>query len=301
MPEEGIALRDKSEFMRQEELLEIAATFVKLGIKKIRLTGGEPLIKKNFASILHELSKLPVELAITTNAVLLDQYIADLKKANVKKLNISLDSLQEKRFNKISRRNSFKRIWKNIHLAIEEGFTVKLNVVLIKDFNSDEIIDFIQLSQHTQIDIRFIEFMPFSGNEWDWSKKVSYQTIRTIAENHFGINNIQSEIAPTNSTSKNFRITGYKGDFGIISTLTNPFCDTCNRIRLTADGKVKNCLFSSDEADILTALRNGKAIEPLIQQIIKSKKETRAGIESFTEENGAIIFKKNRSMTTIGG
>lgn len=301
MPEEGILLRDKAEFMSQEELFLIANEFVKLGIKKIRLTGGEPLLKKNFSEIINHLSKLPVELTITTNAVLLDRYIEDLKKAGIKKLNISLDSLQEDRFNQISRRNDFKRIRQNIDLAVEANFDVKLNIVLMKDINEDEIIDFVQLSKNQPINIRFIEFMPFNGNQWDWSKKISEAKILTRIETHFGKEEIESEELEANSTSKNFRIKGYQGNFGVISSVTNPFCDTCNRIRLTADGKIKNCLFSGDETDLLSAVRNGEEIESLIRNAISNKKEARAGIESFEGESNKLMFDQNRSMTTIGG
>ncbi|NOQ74347.1 MAG: GTP 3',8-cyclase MoaA [Crocinitomix sp.] len=301
MPEEGVQLRDKSEFMTQEELLHITKLFVSMGIKKIRLTGGEPLIKKNFSSIIQELSALPVELTLTTNAVLLDRFITDLKAANVQKLNISLDSLNEARFNAISRRKDFKKIMANINLAVKEGFDVKLNVVLMKGVNDAEIIDFIQLSKNQKINIRFIEFMPFNGNEWDWSTTVSYQSIMAQVNQHFGEENLVTETAKPNSTSKNFRIKGYQGDFGIISTITNPFCDTCNRIRLTADGRIKNCLFSATETDLLSALRKGEEIAPLIRQNILKKQEKRAGIDSFESEAGKEIFSQNRSMTTIGG
>lgn len=301
MPEEGIQLRDKAEFMTQEELLLITRQFVKMGIKKIRLTGGEPLIKKNFSAIIKELSQIPVELTLTTNAVILDRFIADLKTANVQKLNISLDSLNEARFNAISRRNNFKKILSNIFLAVNNGFDVKLNVVLMKGVNDDEIIDFIQLSHHNKINIRFIEFMPFNGNEWDWSNTVSFQSIMDSVEQYFGKEMILTETASPNSTSKNFRIKDYKGDFGIISTITNPFCDSCNRIRLTADGRIKNCLFSSNETDILSALRNGDDIAPLIRQSVLKKHAKRAGIDSFESEAGKEIFSQNRSMTTIGG
>ena len=301
MPEEGIELRDKAEFMSQEELFSIAKTFVALGVKKIRLTGGEPLIKKNFAAIIKDLSSLPVELTMTTNAVLLDKYINELKDAGIWKLNISLDSLIPERFNKISRRKDFDRIRKNIDLAVKEGFDVKLNVVLMKGENDDEIIDFIKLGKKDAVNIRFIEFMPFAGNQWDWSKKVSFDSIMAVIHDEFGENQTLLEPVPPNSTSKNYRIHGFKANFGIISTLTNPFCDSCNRIRLTADGKIKNCLFSSAETDILGALREGKPIQELIQSSIWSKKEKRAGIQSFENESGADIFKQNRSMTTIGG
>ncbi len=301
MPEEGIELRDRAEFMSQEELLQIAEKFVSFGIKKIRLTGGEPLIKKNFSGILSDLSQLPVELAITTNAALLDKYIDDLKKAKLNRINISLDSLNEARFNRISRRKDFKRIRENINLAIREGFIVKLNVVLMKNENEEEIDDFIRLTEHDPIGIRFIEFMPFQGNRWDWSRKVSFDQIMLSAENTFGKSNIKQLKGHRNDTAKNFQVRDHKGNFGIISTLTNPFCDGCNRIRLTADGKLKNCLFSSDETDLLNALRLKEPIDQLIIDNINRKKLNRAGINSFESNDGKDIFSGNRSMISIGG
>ena len=301
MPAEGIALRERSEFMSQEEMIAIVGRFVNFGVDKIRLTGGEPLIKKNFSAILNELSKFPVDLAITTNGVLLDQYIDDLKKAGLNKINISLDSLQEEKFNRISRRFDFKRIMENIQLTIAENFNVKINVVLMQDENIDEIVDFILFTKDKEIEVRFIEFMPFNGNEWDWSKTVSSKTIQNKISEHFGLNEIETLPLPPNSTTRNYKIKGFKGQYGIISSVTNPFCDSCNRIRLTADGKVKNCLFSNHELNLLEAYRHNENIDPIIQQIIHAKKEKRAGIDSFESESAALIYNANRSMTTIGG
>lgn len=298
MPEEGIQLRDKKEFMSQEETILLAKTFVDLGVTKIRLTGGEPLIKKNFREILHELAKLPVELSITTNGILLDVYFDDLKEAGVKALNISLDSLQEDKVNRISRRNYFDRIQKNIDEALARNFKVKLNCVLMKDENDDEIIDFIELTKEKNIGIRFIEFMPFDGNQWNWSKTVSYKSILEKVKSQYGEIGIEPAHEGPNSTSRNFRIKNYTGDFGIISSVTNPFCDTCNRIRLTADGKIKNCLFSGEETDLLTAIRNGENPIPMIQQSVFGKHKERAGLKEF--DNVDFTFD-NRSMIRIGG
>ena len=190
MPEDGIVLRDRIEFMSQEETIFLAKTFVSLGINKIRLTGGEPLIKKNFKEILFELSKLQVELAITTNGILLDQYWNELKAAKLNSLNISLDSLREERVDAITRRKYFKRIIENIDAAIQKNFDVKLNCVLMKAINDDEILDFIQLAEKKKIGIRFIEFMPFDGNKWDMSKTVSFATVMKIAGEFYGEENI---------------------------------------------------------------------------------------------------------------
>jgi molybdenum cofactor biosynthesis protein A len=296
MPEGGIALRDKAEFMRQEELFQIVDEFVSLGVKKIRLTGGEPLIKKDFAEILQYLSKLKVDLHITTNGILLDKYWDELEQADIKGINISIDSLQKERFNSISRRDYFDRVRGNIDKAIDKGFNVKLNVVLMKGVNDDEIIKFIEFGKTKKVIIRFIEFMPFDGNEWDRSKTVDYSHILKTAEAHFG------ELTPldleANFTSRNFQVPDFEGSFGIISSISNPFCDSCNRIRLTADGKIKNCLFSNQETDLLSALRNKEAIQPLILSSISKKAKSRAGLKSFDDENFTF---KNRSMTAIGG
>ncbi len=301
MPEEGIPLRDKKEFMSSEDVLLMAKTFVDLGVNKIRLTGGEPLIKKDAPNIIRQLGALPVELTLTTNAVNADSFISVFKEAGIKSLNVSIDSLKPEIFNQISRRNFADKIISNINLLLDEGFKIKLNVVLIKGINDSEIIDFIKFTEHRNVEIRFIEFMPFDGNNWNWDKKVSFDEIISISNKHFGTSQIESLPLEVNHTSKNFRIKGYQGSFGIISTLTNPFCDSCNRIRLTADGKIKNCLFSNDEIDLLSLHRKGFDVRPYIIDSIYNKKKARAGIDSFSDENAVDVFSKNRSMTTIGG
>ena len=301
MPEEGVPLRDKKEFMSSEEVLLMAKTFVDLGVNKIRLTGGEPLIKKDAPNIIRQLGALPVELTLTTNAVNADSFISVFKEAGIKSLNVSIDSLKPEIFNQISRRNFADKIISNINLLLDEGFKIKLNVVLIKGINDSEIIDFIKFTEHRNVEIRFIEFMPFDGNNWNWDKKVSFDEIISITNKHFGTSQIESLPLEVNHTSKNFRIKGYQGSFGIISTLTNPFCDSCNWIRLTADGKIKNCLFSNDEIDLLSLHRKGFDVRPYIIDSIYNKKKARAGIDSFSDENAVDVFSKNRSMTTIGG
>lgn len=299
MPEEGIVLRDKAEFMSAEETLEIAKQFVALGVKKIRLTGGEPLIKRNAETIIRGLGELPIELTLTTNGILLDRYIDIFKEAGVRSVNVSLDTLVEDRFTQLARRNYFQRVIDNIGLLEKNNIHVKINVVLIRGINDDEIIDFIELSKSKPYDIRFIEFMPFDGNNWDLDKKVGFEEILDRAKEHFGTDSIDQIAPKANDTARNYKIKDGQGSFGIISTVTNPFCDTCNRIRLTADGKIKNCLFSNDEMDLLSELRAGNEITPLIYQSIRLKKKERAGHPLFT--NNSVESLKNRSMITIGG
>ncbi len=299
MPEEGIELRERSEFMTAEELIDIAKTFIDLGVKKIRLTGGEPLVKKNARMVIEALGKLPIELTITTNAILVDKFISTFKQAGIKSVNVSLDSLKENRFNSITKRNYFDKVMSNIDLLISSGFKVKVNAVVMRNINDDEIIDFIKLTENKPIHVRFIEFMPFDGNQWNWDKMVSYKEMNSIIRSEYKKEEIIKIKDAPNDTSKNFRLVDGKGTFGMISSITNPFCDTCNRIRLTADGKIKNCLFSENETDLLTSFRNNEDISPLIVKSIQNKKEHHAGINSFQNIDPENL--KNRSMITIGG
>ena len=301
MPAEGIALTPKAHLMTADEIITIAQTFVNLGVNKIRLTGGEPLVRKDAAAIIQRLGKLGVELTLTTNGILVHDFIDTFKEAGVTTLNVSIDSLQEEKFNQITRRNYFDKFWKNLELLDANGFQLKLNVVVIKGFNDNEIVDFIELTKERNIQIRFIEFMPFDGNQWNKDKLVSYAEILTQVNYNYSAENVERMIDKPNDTAKNHKIASYKGSFSVISSVTNPFCSTCNRIRLTADGKLKNCLFSNTETSLLDTLRAGGDIEPLIYQNIKSKFAMRGGMDDDTKFQNPKLFSQNRSMIKIGG
>ena len=301
MPADGVPLTPKNQLMQADELLEIAKVFVNNGVDKIRLTGGEPLVRKDFSDILKRLSALPVKLSVTTNAVLADRYIEDFRRYGLNDINVSLDTLLPEKFKMITRRNQFKKAWENIHLLIREGFNVKINAVLMKDFNEDEITDFILFTSNLPVTVRFIEFMPFDGNRWDRSKLVTEEEILAKAEEFFGNEHIEKLVDENNFTSRNYRIKGFEGRFGIISSVSNPFCDGCNRIRLTANGKIKNCLFSNHETDLLSALREGENLEELIANSLHKKKAVRAGMNNFEKLNDPERHTNNRSMITIGG
>ena len=301
MPEAGVKLSPRSHLMTYEEIYTIAKTFVDHGVTKIRLTGGEPLIRKDIDVILEKLASLPVELSITSNAVIIDKFIDTLKANRVKSINVSLDSLDREKFKEITRRDEFERVYKNILLLVSEGFKVKLNAVLMKDFNQNEIIDFINFTKDLPISVRFIEFMPFDGNKWDMKKMVSYKEVMEDVNAHFSESQIERLQDAPNDTSKNYKIKGYKGSFAIISSVTNPFCDSCNRLRLTANGQLKNCLFSSTESDLLTTLREGKSIEPIIQKAVMAKLKIRGGMDTLEKLQEPKLHSQNRSMITIGG
>lgn len=301
MPANGIDLLPQAHLMQREEILFIAKSFVQKGVKKIRLTGGEPLVRKDFASILSDLSQLGVELTLTSNGILIDRFIDDLKKAKVKSVNISLDTLKEKRQQQITRRDYFQKILNNIQLLINDGIHVKINTVMMKNVNDDELIDFIAFTKNQPVDWRFIEFMPFNGNDWEWDKGIPYLNLLEKAQLHFGEQNIQKVPNGPNDTTKHYQVKGYQGRFGFISTVSEPFCDTCNRLRLTADGKMKNCLFSNGEADLLGALRKGEDIMPLVEVNLKMKKAIRSGMTSFDAFADESNNQKNRAMIAIGG
>lgn len=301
MPEEGVQLSPKSHLMTYEEIYDIAKIFVKHGVTKIRLTGGEPLIRKDIPVILEKLATLPVELSITSNAIIIDKFIAILKANNVKKINVSLDSLNREKFKHITRRDQFEKVYSNIFLLIKEGFNVKINAVLMKGFNDNEIIDFINFTKDLPVSVRFIEFMPFDGNKWDMSKMVSYKEVMTCVNASFPEAHIERLQDAPNDTSKNYKIKGYQGSFAIISSVTNPFCDSCNRLRLTANGQLKNCLFSATESDLLTTLRQGNPIEPIIQKAVQAKFKIRGGMDTLEKLQEPKLHNNNRSMITIGG
>ncbi len=300
MPENGVLLSPQSQLMTANEVFHIAALFVQNGVDKIRLTGGEPLLRKDFSEILTSLSTLPVKLSITTNAILVDRHIETFKSCGLKDINVSLDTLNTTKFDAITKRDQFSKAMSNIELLIQEGFMVKLNVVLMKGFNDDEIIDFINYTRDKPINVRFIEFMPFDGNNWDKSKLVTFDEVLTAVNVHYAEVGIESIPNEKNFTARNYKIKNYKGSFGIISTVTNPFCDACNRIRLTANGKLKNCLFSTGETPLLETFRDGKSIEGLIQHALHQKKAVRAGMTEL-EDFENLENHHNRSMITIGG
>ncbi|MCJ8152734.1 GTP 3',8-cyclase MoaA [Chryseobacterium sp. SSA4.19] len=298
MPEEKYAFAPVSKLMQADEIETIARLFVDNGVKKIRLTGGEPLVRKDAPKILQSLGKLGIELAMTTNGVRIDEMLEEIKSAKIKTLNISLDTLQQDKFFRITRRDLFQRVRSNIELAVKNNIRVKLNVVVMKGLNDDEIVDFIALTQYQNIEVRFIEFMPFSGNRWTSNQVLSLEEIILKISSRY-------EIIPqkpvANDTAKRYSIPGHTGSFAVISTMSAPFCDTCNRIRLTADGKLKNCLFSKGETDLLGALRRGEDILPLIGQTIMGKAKALGGQFSGVFDDIDVNTLENRSMITIGG
>ena len=298
MPEEEYEFTPTDKLMQVNEIEAIAKIFVAQGVNKIRLTGGEPLVRKDAAAIILALSKLPVQLTMTTNGTRVHDFVDILEEAKIRSLNISLDTLQADKFLMVTRRKQFETVMKNIQLLIDRNFHVKVNVVVMKGLNDNEINDFIEWTKNTPVHVRFIEFMPFSGNRWTSNKVFTMKEILEVIETKYSIQALQNE---KHDTAKKFTVAGHAGTFAIISTMSANFCGDCNRMRLTADGKMKNCLFSKEETDLLAAFRKGDAIEPLIHESIKNKAKELGG--QFTTDFEKILTEdiNNRSMITIGG
>lgn len=297
MPE-NVQFLPSKKLMSKAELLDLAAIFVNdFGINKIRITGGEPLLRKDAGEIISGLCALGVKLHMTTNAVLLHRFWETLQAHQLLSINISLDTLNRAKFLEINKRDEFEIVHQNIQTALEKGFRIKLNVVAKKGMNDDEILDFIALTENENIHVRFIEFMPFNGNEWDKTNVLDYQLMLNDIKKQHTVEKLNDL---PNSTSKSYQVNGFNGTFSFISTITAPFCESCNRIRLTADGKLRNCLFSTSEIDLLTAYRTGNEIKPLIIKAIQQKKAALGGHAFQSKEFDANQVDK-RSMVAIGG
>jgi len=284
--------------MSPDEIFELASVFHRLGVNKIRVTGGEPLVRSDAGAILLRLSALPVKLTITTNASLVHRHINDLKASGLRSVNISLDSLEADAFRIITERDQFNVVMNNISMLLDEGFRVKVNMVVLKGNNDHEVSRFVEWTRDRELHVRFIEYMPFAFNGWTQDLVVPMDDLIERISNDFQIEKLEDR---PNDTARNFRVKGYSGTFAFIATMSHPFCSTCNRLRITADGKLKNCLFSSAETDLLTPLRRGEDIEHLIRQTVMAKKASRGGqMEDALEFIDADKIS-NRSMIAIGG
>jgi len=299
MPEEGISLTPHGEILTYEEILRIVRVFGCEGISKIRLTGGEPLIRKGIVDFISRLSQVETvkDLSLTTNGILLKDLARDLKEAGLKRINISLDSLRKERFFQITRKDAFERVWAGIEESLNAGLSpIKINMVAIKGLNDDEIEAFARLTLHLPLTVRYIEYMP-SGNGEAW-KQTDLLTMDQIKQRLDGL----GPLLPVPSDrwdgpAKRFRMKGALGEIGLIGAVSSHFCSDCNRLRLTPDGKIRTCLFSDEEIDVKDLLRKGGSDQDLKERLLVAlrAKPERHHINSHQ-------FKKcQRNMSAIGG
>jgi len=285
------------EILRYEEIIRFVRIAASLGVRKIRLTGGEPLRRKGVDFLIREINSIPNidDIGLTTNGVDLDTKINILKQSGLKRVNISLDSLSKERFNYITGVDAYDQVLHGIHRAREAGLTpVKINTVIIKGFNDDEVLDFVSFAAELGIQIRFIEFMPFGEEDlWDSSKIISSAELEAIVRKRY---ELEEEHNTEKGPARLFRINGTDGHVGFISPMSSHICGHCNRLRLTSDGAIKPCLFSDKEYDVKRLLR-GNASDEEIGQFIRDAVEAKPE-KKFDSGN---IRKCQRSMRSTGG
>ncbi len=302
MPKEGLSLLGHRDILSYEEILRIVTIAVKTGIVKVRVTGGEPLVRRGIVDFIGSLKKITDlrDISLTTNGILLEKYAAGLFEGGIQRINVSLDTLDPQKYRKITRQGDLTRVINGIKKADRIGFSpIKINVVAIKGFNDDEILDFAKLTMKKPYQIRFIEYMPIG---------------QTALENEFGhlshdviMDTINSVIpldpvghnGKTDGPAQVYKMRGAVGEIGFISAMTHQFCESCNRLRLTADGNLRPCLFIDNEVDLKTPLRNGctdSELENIIKNVILNK-PMRASIQC----NNSQRKKCARTMSAIGG
>ncbi|KAK4738348.1 hypothetical protein R3W88_002045 [Solanum pinnatisectum] len=298
MPAEGVELTPSPQLLSQDEIVRLASLFVSSGVDKIRLTGGEPTIRKDIEELCLQLSNLKglKTLAMTTNGITLGKKLPKLKDSGLNLVNISLDTLVPAKFEFMTRRKGHGRVMESIDAAVKLGYNpVKVNCVVMRGFNDDEICDFVELTRERPINVRFIEFMPFDGNVWNVKKLVPYaEMLDKVVEKFTGLQRIQDH--PT-ETAKNFRIDGHQGSVSFITSMTEHFCAGCNRLRLLADGNFKVCLFGPSEVSLRDPIRLGEGddkLREIIGAAVKRKKASHAGMFDLAKT-------PNRPMIHIGG
>lgn len=298
MPAEGVELKPRDHILSFEEILRLAELLVSRGVTKIRLTGGEPLIRKELIHLVERIAALDglQELTITTNGLLLPRKLEALKAAGVTGFNISLDTLKADRFEEITRRKGLDTVLEAIDMTVAAGYDpVKVNCVVIRGFNEDELVDFVAMTRDRPIEMRFIEYMPFDGNTWNTDEFLPYRDMVAIIKDRWP--DFQAEGGDELEIAKLWQVPGYRGKVGFISSMSDHFCAGCNRIRITADGKLKVCLFGSNEVNLRDMMRAGINDERLletVQSALERKAASHAGMEVLAESD-------NRPMILIGG
>ncbi len=299
MPESGVSELTHNDVLRYEEMLRVVAAACRLGIRKIRVTGGEPLVRRGIVSFIKQLSELPEkpEITLTTNGLQLAEHAEQLRAAGLSRVNVSLDTLRSERFQKLTRRRGLEQVLAGISAAERVGMLpIKLNIIPFKNFNADEIVDFARLTLEHSWDVRFIEFMPISS-DLDYSpgdgvpiSEVEAR-LRTLGELH------ALPRQETSGPARMYRLPGAKGRIGLIPSVSGHFCGDCNRLRVMADGRVRGCLFGNEEVDLRPALRDGiddLVLEQLMLAAACAKPEKH-------QINAKEFVPPSRRMHGIGG
>jgi len=318
MPATGLSLEPKETLLSYEEIERLAKLFVQEGIRKIRITGGEPLVRTNIDTLFYKLGAIPSlkELALSTNGVLLGDRLEALRNSGVTQLNISLDTLHEERFHRITKRDEFAKVMLGIRLAASQqpAFrTLKINTVIMRGVNDDEILDFVHFASYLQdmallasldtpslskpiIEVRFIEFMPFKSNQWTDNGCVPYTEMMDKISEYYTLEALNSDQA-VQGPAKSFLVKELGVRVGFISSMSDHFCGDCNRLRLTADGKLRVCLFGEDSLDLRSMLRSGSSDQEIVEAIHKA-----VALKWEKHPEAPVLIRiMDRDMVAIGG
>ena len=300
MPDDGIEAIGHAEILRYEEIERLIQVALGLGMTKVRITGGEPLVRRGVVDLLDRLGQFEGlrTLTLTTNGILLDKFAERLRAANVAYVNISLDTLDRQKFLALTQRDELDRVLAGIRAATQAGFAnVKVNVVSLRGYNDDEVFDFVDFADAYNVNLRFIEYMPFSGNDWQQGQFLPSSELKARVEERY-------ELIPLNgdpsAAARNYRIDGLRGTIGFISPVSHRFCGVCNRLRLTADGFLRPCLHGPIEIDVKGPLRRGATdaeLADLFLDAVHQKPDSHNNFSSPQGESG----EKGRAMVRIGG
>lgn len=303
MPEQGIQYMPKNELLSYEEMLRLVGLLAGLGVRKVRLTGGEPFVRRDLVPFMERLAALPGidDLSLTTNGVLTAPHVPGLARMGVKAVNLSLDTLDRQRFFDITRRDELPRVMETFHALLDAGIQVKINAVVMDGRNIQDLVPLAALSRDLPVDVRFIEEMPFNGGSHvatPASLPWHHGRIRQHLEDHFGA--LLPVVTAAGATASEYRIAGHRGTVGIIAAYSRTFCGTCNRLRLTAEGGIKTCLYDQGVLDVRALLRGGASDADVVGALAHAFRYRAAN--GFEAERQRPLHQLNfESMATIGG
>ncbi len=301
MPEEGIKYLPKKELLTYEEMLRLCSNLAELGVSKIRLTGGEPFVRNDLMDFIRNLNEIPGinSINLTTNGVLTGKYIPDFSSVGIKTVNLSLDTFDKERFFKITRRNEFDKVVDTFYKLLDSGIDVKINAVVMEGQNIEDLNSLVALTKDHKVDVRFIEEMPFNGEGMHYPKLI-WNHKKIIDHIKGAYPELQRIVDPPNSTSYGYQVPGYKGQIGVIAAFTRTFCGTCNRIRLTAQGQLKTCLYDDGVFDFRDFIRSGVSDVQIKDKFIELfGSRAKDGFEAEKRRSANSIVSE--SMSTIGG
>jgi molybdenum cofactor biosynthesis protein A len=300
MPEEGIKYLPKKDLLTFEEIERLVTLMTSMGISKIRLTGGEPFVRTDLMKLIRKISSIEgvKDIHLTTNGILTRPHISELKSLGIASINLSLDTLNKERFKLITRRDEFENTWETFQLLLKHEIPVKINTVVMENKNIEDIVSMVELTKYHPISVRFIEEMPFNG-EGNHYAKLTWTHKEIIDHIKLFYPTIQKVKDAENSTAYHYQIPGYTGNIGIIAAFTRSFCGTCNRIRITAQGVLKTCLYDAGVLNIKELMRSGKSDEGIRTELLKAfGNRPKDGFEAEEKRMGSPVIE---SMSTIGG